>query len=212
MKRRIAIVGTAAILIGCSSASLADYQNNKQIIKYQVLSTPLSENPMSSVLGSVEHLTMLEQKAKAAKEAKIAEIKRQTALYANKRAISQSIDKLYKYVNKTRYVFSGSTPRGWDCSGLVRWFYGEVGIEVPHSASKQGLLKPKVKNPLPGDIVVFKYNNAKNFIHSGIYIGNNKMIHAGFKKGNITEVISLNDPSFDGQKHYFVRVLEMPNE
>jgi cell wall-associated NlpC family hydrolase len=207
--KKIAILGSVIVLLGCSAATFADNQNRISTTKYEYLG---QKTGSLSLLETARYMTMLEEKAYELKQKQIAEAKRQVALIKNQRAIESNIDKLNKYVNKTRYVFSGSTPRGWDCSGLVRWFYGELGIEVPHSASKQGLMKPKVKNPLPGDIVVFKYNNAKNFIHSGIYIGNNKIIHAGFKKGQATEVISLDDPAFDGQKHYFVRVLELPNE
>lgn len=206
--RKIAVLGAVIVLLGCSSATFADNQNRIQKTEYRSFGTIETK----TVLNVAKNLTMLEQRAYELKQQKIAEAKRQNALFQNKRAISVNINKLQKYVNKTRYVFSGSTPRGWDCSGLVRWFYGELGIEIPHSASKQGLLKPKVKNPLPGDIVVFKYAKSKNFIHSGIYIGNDKLIHAGFKNGQATEVISLHDPAFENQKHYFVRVLELPNE
>lgn len=209
MKKGIAILGTATILFGCSSATVADTPQKIENIKSQQL---FVSSPTDSVFGSIRHLTMLEEHALKLKQAKIEEAKRQQALYKNKIAITNNINNLHDYIGKTWYVFSGSTPSGWDCSGLVRWFYSEIGIEVPHSASKQGLLKPKVKDPLPGDIVVFKYNNAKNFIHSGIYIGDNNIIHAGFKKGDRTEIISIDDPSFDGQQHYFVRILELPNE
>lgn len=206
--KKIAILGAVVVLLGCSSATFAD--NHNRILKTEYRTFGKVET--KTVLDTARYMTMLEEKAYELKQKQIAESIRQSALLQNERAVSLTIDKLSKYVNKTRYVFSGSTPRGWDCSGLVRWFYGELGIEVPHSASKQGLLKPKVKNPQPGDIVVFRYTNSKNFIHSGIYIGDNKLIHAGFKKGQATEIISLDDPAFENQKHYFVRVLELPNE
>ncbi len=160
------------------------------------------------MFGNDESLTLLEKIREDAEIARKAEIARLEGLAKNTVAINNRIDELSKHINKTWYVFSGSTPRGWDCSGLVLWFYGGIGIELPHSATKQGLLKPKVSDPVPGDIVVTKYINSKNFIHSGIYIGNNKMIHSGFKKGQRTEIIDLNDPCFKGQKHYFVRIIE----
>ena len=51
------------------------------------------------------------------------------------------LPKVVKYLttkaNKTSYVFSGSTPKGWDCSGMVRWTYKQIGITLPHSANKQ---------------------------------------------------------------------------
>lgn len=205
MKRRIAIAGTVAVLLGCSAATVADEVRASAIIKNDLL---YPATALSSVLGAAEYLTTLEIQAELERRERLAEVTRLEALARNEKVLSDRIDELSKYINKTWYVFSGSTPRGWDCSGLVVWFYGGIGIEIPHSATKQGLMKPKVNNPKPGDIVVTKYINSKGFIHSGIYIGDNKMIHSGFKKGQRTEIIDLDDPAFKGQKHYFVRVIE----
>ena len=205
MKRRIAILGAVVVLLGCSAATVADERYFTSAITYKSSHAPRAIN---LVLGNDESLTLLEKVREDAEITRKAEIARLEGLAKNKAVIEKRIDQLSQHINRTWYVFSGSTPRGWDCSGLVVWFYGGMGIEVPHSATKQGLMKPKVSDPVPGDIVVTKYINSKNFIHSGIYIGNNRMIHSGFKKGQRTEIINLNDPSFKGQKHYFVRVIE----
>lgn len=205
MNRRIAILGAIAVLLGCSAATVADERYFSSAITYKSSHAPKAIN---LILGNDESLTMIEKIEEDAEIARKAEIARLEGLSKNKAVLEKRIDQLSKHIGKTWYVFSGSTPDGWDCSGLVVWFYGGIGIEVPHSATKLGFMKPKVKDPKPGDIVVTKYINSKDFIHSGIYIGNNKMIHSGFKKGQRTEIIDLNDPSFDGQKHYFVRVIE----
>lgn len=83
---------------------------------------------------------------------------------------------LSKTVGKTWYVFSGWSPKyGWDCSGLVMWYYKQLGINLHHSAfvqkyaakpHKYSEAKAKV-----GDIIAFPG-------HVGIYIGNGYMIHA----------------------------------
>lgn len=206
--KKFAILSATTVIIGsCASAAISD--------EVHLVSQPPAvykiENVNNGFIGLMiqRHLeaTMIEAKMIADQKIrnKIAERSRADALH--KAIINQRIKELSKYVDKTWYVFSGSTPRGWDCSGLVVWFYEDLGITLPHSATKQGLLKPKVKTPIPGDVVVTKYNNSKNFIHSGIYIGDNKMIHSGFKPGQKTEIISLDDPSFDGQRHYFVRII-----
>lgn len=205
MKRRIAILGAVVVLLGCSAATVADERYFSSVITYKSSHAPKA---IDLVLGNNQSLTLLEKVREDAEITRKAEIARLEGLAKNKAVIEKRIDQLSQHINRTWYVFSGSTPRGWDCSGLVVWFYGGMGIEVPHSATKQGLMKPKVSDPVPGDIVVTKYINSKNFIHSGIYIGNNRMIHSGFKKGQRTEIINLNDPSFKGQKHYFVRVIE----
>jgi cell wall-associated NlpC family hydrolase len=205
LKRKIAIAGAVAVLLGCSSATVADEKETPIIIKYKSSFAPKTIN---SVLKISEYMTMIEKQIEDARKQQMAESIKREALFRNKKAIDDQITNISKYVDKTWYVFSGSTPRGWDCSGLVVWFYSEIGIELPHSATKQGLLKPKVKNPKPGDVVVFRYKKSKTFIHSGIYIGDNNIIHAGFKKGDRTEVISLDSPAFKNQDIFFIRVIE----
>lgn len=108
-------------------------------------------------------------------------------LNANAMRINSMISKLEKHVGKTWYVFSGSTPSGWDCSGLTKWAYGQMGIELEHRASKQESYGTKVKTPKVGDLVIFKYSKSKTAYHVGVYIGDGNMIHAP-RKGQVTRV------------------------
>lgn len=87
--------------------------------------------------------------------------------------VIEVLDKLKGFVGKTPYVFSGASPRAWDCSGLVMWTYSQLGISLPHSASAQLSAGKHVKNPQPGDIVVWGGG-----YHSGIYLGDGKVINA----------------------------------
>jgi cell wall-associated NlpC family hydrolase len=202
---------TTMLVVGsCASAAVSDEAH--AFINFKT--TGISENVNNvnnKFLGLIiqRHLeaTMLEAKLIKQQQIRNKLVAETKANALHKAIINQRISDLNEHIGKTWYVFSGSTPRGWDCSGLVVWFYEGLGITLPHSATKQGMIKPKAKNPIPGDIVVTKYKNFKNFIHSGIYIGNNKMIHAGFRSGQKTEIIDLDDPSFDNQKHYFVRII-----
>jgi cell wall-associated NlpC family hydrolase len=116
------------------------------------------------------------------------------------------IKQLKKRIGKTWYVFSGSTPRGWDCSGLTLWAYEQIGVELPHSANKQARAGIKVVSPGVGDLVLFGYPGTNTFFHASIYIGNNKVIHAGFKKGQTTSVLDLGAASVKNTKMKFVRV------
>lgn len=207
MKKLATVSTLTLVLVACSSA--VSYSNDFKIVQspQNVSQVSMVDPLITAMIKRKSEQTMLEQQAAILLDLKIKQAEQTRVQLLHKKIIKDRIKDLRKYVNKTWYVFSGSTPRGWDCSGLVVWFYKDLGINLPHSATKQGLLKPKVKNPIPGDIVVTKYRNSKNFIHSGIYIGNNKMIHSGFKSGQRTEVISLDDPSFENQKHYFVRII-----
>jgi cell wall-associated NlpC family hydrolase len=129
--------------------------------------------------------------------------------HATQSKLQKMVSKLEARIGKTRYVFSGSTPAGWDCSGLVRWAYEQIGIELPHSANKQGHMGKIVKSPRIGDVVVFGWKGSKSFYHAAIYVGNNQVIHAGFRKGSRTEKIALNSRAFSGST---IRFVEMPNQ
>lgn len=117
-------------------------------------------------------------------------ILKNAALYANTKKINYALSKLNKTVGKTWYVFSGSTPSGWDCSGLTLWFYKQIGISLEHRASQQQYAGIKTNSPKVGDIVVFKYKGYKSAYHVGIYVGNGKMIHAP-KHGHLTRVENI---------------------
>jgi cell wall-associated NlpC family hydrolase len=106
---------------------------------------------------------------------------------ARQQKIQQRFDELSQHVGKTWYVFSGSTPRGWDCSGMVLWFYSELGVELYHSATVQMQSGITVTEPMVGDIVSISYPNSERSYHNGIYAGDGNMIHAP-RPGRRTEV------------------------
>lgn len=130
------------------------------------------------------------------------------SLMAEGQRVQHVISQLESRIGKTWYVFSGATPAGWDCSGLVYWAYEQLGIAVPHSANKLGHLAKGVKDPMPGDIVVWAYGKSTSYYHAAIYIGNGKVIHAGFRKGTTTQIISLNSMAFKGSTPKFIRLVE----
>lgn len=119
------------------------------------------------------------------------------------------LPKVVKYLttkaNKTAYVFSGSTPKGWDCSGMVRWTYKQVGITLPHSADKQAHIGVRVSKPQVGDIVAFAYKKSTNFYHTAIYLGNGLIINAN-REYDTTVIEPLSN--FNKSQIRFIRVLE----
>ena len=125
---------------------------------------------------------------------------------AQEHRMAKVVKQLKKRIGKTWYVFSGSTPRGWDCSGLTRWAYEQIGVELPHSANKQARAGIKVATPAIGDLVLFGYPGTNTFFHASIYIGDNKVIHAGFKRGQTTSILDLGSASVKNTKMRFVRV------
>ena len=79
------------------------------------------------------------------------------------------------------YVYGGSSPKtGFDCSGFTSYVYKHFGYSISRSASGQASdgVKVEKKDLQPGDLVIYKNNALTKIGHVGIYIGDNKMIHA----------------------------------
>lgn len=86
------------------------------------------------------------------------------------------------------YKYGGNNPEnGLDCSGLVRYVFQDAwGVDVPRTAAELSRSGEKVdKQDLqPGDLVF--YNTLRrSFSHVGIYLGDNKFIHAPSRGGKV---------------------------
>jgi peptidoglycan DL-endopeptidase CwlO len=96
------------------------------------------------------------------------------------------------------YRWGGSSPAGgFDCSGLVYWAYGRLGISVPHSSyALYGLGRNVPRSRLkPGDVLFFS-----GLGHVGLYIGRGRMVHAP-QSGRTVEIVPL------GRSHYGSRLV-----
>jgi cell wall-associated NlpC family hydrolase len=78
----------------------------------------------------------------------------------------------------TPYVFGGTSPSGFDCSGYTQHVFAMVGIHIPRTADVQFYAAHKIKNGMRvGDLVFFQtYEPGPS--HVGIYLGNGKFIHS----------------------------------
>jgi cell wall-associated NlpC family hydrolase len=85
------------------------------------------------------------------------------------------------------YVWGGSSPSGFDCSGFVAYVYAQVGVSLPHYTGAQwNMGVPVDRSDLqPGDLVFFD-----GLGHVGIYIGGNEFIHAPHT-GDVVKISSL---------------------
>jgi cell wall-associated NlpC family hydrolase len=72
------------------------------------------------------------------------------------------------------YVYGGSSPSGFDCSGLTSYVYRQAGISIPRTASAQQAAATRVSDPQPGDLVFF----GSPAYHVGIYVSPGRMIDA----------------------------------
>jgi cell wall-associated NlpC family hydrolase len=87
------------------------------------------------------------------------------------------------------YVWGGSSPSGFDCSGLVRYAFARVGIALPRRVAEQfqhGAPVPR-SQLRPGDLVFFD-----RLKHNGIYVGDGRFIHAA-QSGDVVKVSRLDD-------------------
>jgi cell wall-associated NlpC family hydrolase len=87
------------------------------------------------------------------------------------------------------YQWGGSTPAGFDCSGLVMYVFAQLGISLPHFAAAQyGFGSPVARDQLqPGDLVFFE-----NLNHVGIYIGGGQVVHAP-TTGDVVKISNIAD-------------------
>lgn len=142
-----------------------------------------------------------------------AEIDRLERIAENTKILNETLVLVKKQIGKTPWVFSGSTPSAWDCSGLVRWTYAHLDIDLRHSASSQRLSGEFVNDPKIGDLVSFNHRSYGSAYHIGIYIGPDEMIHAGGKPGDRTEIRSIKGWAKDNGNSQitYTRIIETNN-
>jgi peptidoglycan DL-endopeptidase CwlO len=160
-----------------------------------------TETAKQKVLAQLEK----QKKALKGKEKQIAQLKkeeaaRQARLAAQAKARQRFlasrpgivISTAMKYLG-VPYVWGGSSPRGFDCSGLVKYCFAKVGISLPHSSAMQYHYGTHVsRSQLKAGDIVFFYNPIH---HVGIYIGNGNMINA---TGNHVQIGTVWKSSYYG--------------
>jgi cell wall-associated NlpC family hydrolase len=115
------------------------------------------------------------------------------------------------------YRYGGSSPEhGLDCSGLVRYVFQEVvGVTLPRTAREMARLGGRVA---PGDLqagdLVFFNTRSSPFSHVGIYLGDDRFIHAPHRGGEV-EIVTMSQrywqQRYDGARRLVAFVPELIN-
>ncbi len=119
---------------------------------------------------------------------------------------SQIVDTAKQYIG-VPYLWGGSTPNGFDCSGYVQYVFSRHGISLPRVSKQQwevGTFVSRQELQI-GDLVFFANTYTSGISHLGIYIGDGNFIHASSSKGVI--ISSLSNSYWASHYHGAKRVL-----
>lgn len=112
----------------------------------------------------------------------------------NSTDLSEQIVKFSKTLLGTEYVYGGTTPKGFDCSGFVQYVFKHFDISLERVASSQATQGRSISSQdlSVGDLVFFDTDGGHNSIsHVGIYIGGGQFIHAA--SGSSTRKVIISD-------------------
>lgn len=154
-----------------------------------------TEYSLQAIYDELHHAVYLARKAETArKRASRIALAKKTAKKVGKEYKVSDLDKQKlledaKYFKGGKYVWGGTTPEGFDCSGYVQYLYKKHNINLPRTAwsqSKKGI--DVAKNDLQkGDLLFFLTDKKRGIpvTHVGIYMGDGNFIHAASKKKGI---------------------------
>ena len=98
------------------------------------------------------------------------------------------------------YVWGGESPAtGFDCSGLVKYLYGQHGVALPRVADAQARVGTSIPpSALQSGDAVFFADSSGYIGHEGLYLGNGQFVHAPHS-GDVVKVSSLLEPGYSAR-------------
>lgn len=119
-------------------------------------------------------------------------------------AASELID-VAKSALGTPYLWGGSTTSGFDCSGFIYWALNKTGSNIGRHSTEGYYNRSYIVNtPQIGDFVFFENTYKQGISHMGIYIGDNKFIHASTSQG--VTITDLSNPYWSERFHSYKKL------
>ena len=194
----------SSLLLTASMASLFTISDKNGNVYHSKRLSHISNECITQKITDYSLQAMYDEIKKAEKIArKVADVKKsvekitQATVKAKKRGIKYNLTdddrskllRYAKYFKGGKYVWGGTTPQGFDCSGYVQYLYKKHGVNLPRTAwsqSKKGFAVDMNKVQ-KGDLLFFLTDKKRGIpvTHVGIYLGNGEFIHAASKKKGI---------------------------
>jgi len=205
---RILFISLSIFSFSCASLFTVTDQQGNVVHSEQIEHDPnefLMQSPteysLQAIYDELHRVEYLARKAEAARlrAERIARAQEEARKIGETYQISE-VDKQKlledaKYFKGGKYVWGGTTPQGFDCSGYVQYLYKKHNINLPRTAWQQSKKGQSIeKHELQkGDLLFFLTDKKRGIpiTHVGIYIGNGNFIHAASKdKGIIISSIT----------------------
>jgi len=200
MKKLILYI-TLSSLLSANFFQVSDMKGNilsNKKIKHKenyALTQDIKEFSREAIYIELHREEKIAKKAAYAKEKYIAIKKKKEAskkigkVYKYNKLDKDALIEYAKYFKGGKYIWGGTTPKGFDCSGYVQYLYKKHNVNLPRTAwsqSKKGTHVNK-KDLIKGDLVFFLTDKKRGIpvTHVGIYMGKGKFIHAASKKKGI---------------------------
>lgn len=212
MKKKLLAVLTAAFILTTlfSNIAFADYYPANTMLRYgstgpnvQMLQQDLKDLGYFNFYTTTQYFGSITQNAVIAyQRAKGLSPDGIVGPITSRSLKVDEVIRIAKTYEGVPYVWGGSTPNGFDCSGLTSYVMAQNGIIIPRTSAQQYTVGTWVnKSALqPGDLVFFATGTPGVVSHVGIFIGNGQFIAASSGSGKVI-VSQLNNPYFT--QHYF---------
>ncbi|OYY55336.1 MAG: hypothetical protein B7Y52_05730 [Sulfurovum sp. 28-43-6] len=171
------------------------HSKDMQHSQNEYLNQKSTEYSLQAIYDELHRAENLARMAEAARKraTRIAKAQQEAAKLGKVYQISaidkQKLTEDAKYFKGGKYVWGGTKPEGFDCSGYVQYLYKKHHINLPRTAwaqSQKGTLVDKA-HLQKGDLLFFLTDKTRGIpvTHVGIYLGDGNFIHAASKKDGI---------------------------